>query len=122
MKNSKKQIIDVSDRLLKVGDPVFILDIPNPNLDTKSIVSSLSMGQIVLAENENEILIKIESDFFSCPANRISKISLDEDIDDIIVHVSHDIETLKLQKESKILNDMLSIEEKRGGEYDSQSI
>ena len=113
MKNSKKQITDVSGRALKVGDPVFVLDIPDPNLDTSIIVSSLSMGQVVLAEDKDEILIKIESDTFSCPANRISRMPLDGDIDNIIVHVSHDIETLKLQKESKILNDMLSIEEKK---------
>jgi hypothetical protein len=112
MKNSRKQITDVSGRILKVGDPVFILDIPDPKLETSIIVSSLSMGQVVFAEDKDEILIKIESDTFSCPANKLSRMPLDEDIDNIIIHVSHDIETLKLQKESKILNNMLNIEEK----------
>lgn len=112
MKNSKEQITDVSGKVLKVGDPVFVLDIPDPNLDTSIIISSLSMGQVILAEDKNEVLIEIENNTFSCPANRLSRMPLDGDIDDIIVHVSHDIETLKLQKESKILNDMLSVEKK----------
>ena len=76
MKKGKEKITDVSGRLLENGDQVFILDIPNPNLDTTHIISSLIMGKVVLAQDEDNILVEIEDNLFSCPGNKLSKIKL----------------------------------------------
>ena len=113
MKKEKEKIIDVSGRLLENDDQVFILDIPNPNLDTSHIISSLIMGKVVLAQDKDNVLVEIENNLFSCPGNKLSKIQTEESVDDIIIHVSHDIETLQLKKESEILNNMLNIEENK---------
>jgi hypothetical protein len=114
MENSKKSITDISGRNLHTGDQVFILDVLNPNLDISHIISSLTIGKIISAQEKNNILVEIEGIIFSCPANKLSKIYPEENIDDIIIHVSHDVETLQLNKESEILNDMLCIEDKKG--------
>ena len=110
MKKSEKKVTDVSGRPLNKNDQVFILDVPNPNLDISNIVGSLTMGKIVSAQDKNAIIVEIKNNLFSCPANKLSKIQPDENIDDIIIHVSHDVETLQLTKESEMLNDMLSTE------------
>ena len=122
MKKANKKIKDVSGRSLNEGDQVFILDVPDPNLDMSHIIGSLTMGRIVYALDENTVLLDIENGIYYCPINKISKIHSEEDIDDIISHVSHDIETLQLTKESKILNDMLCIKDKLGGKNDTQSV
>ena len=114
MEKLKKIVMDVSNRPLTNGDQVFILDVPNPNLDMSCIISSLTIGKVVSAQNKDAVLVEIEDKIFSCPAHKLSKIYLEENIDDIIIHVSHDIETLQLNKESEILNEMLRVEDKNG--------
>ena len=112
MKKSSRKITDISGRVLEKGDQVFILDIPDYNLDISHIIGSLSMGRILSADNKDKILVEIENNVFYCPANKMSKICSEENIDDIIIHVSQDVETLQLIKESEILNDMLSTKDK----------
>ena len=112
MKSVKKKILDIAGRSLKDNDQVFILDIPCVKTDMSKILNSLSMGKIVHTQDENNILVKIGNEIFLWPAQKLSKISTDENIDDIIVRVSHDIESIQLQNESEILNKMLNIDEK----------
>ena len=122
MKKANKKVRDISGRSLSEGDQVFILDVPDPYLDMPNIISSLTTGKIVSAQDKDNVLVEIENDIFYCPVNKISKIHSEENIDDIISHVSHDIEILQLTKESKILNDMLYTKDKLGGKDDSQSV
>lgn len=101
------RIKDISGRILNKNDKVFILDIKDPSLDITHIVSSLPMGRIITAQDENNVFIDIGGAIYKYNANQLSRIDTSEEVDDIIIHVSHDVEEIQLLKESDILNNML---------------
>ncbi len=103
-----KSTIDVSGRTLQVGDPVCIL--PHIVLTKKvgEYMSSLPIGVIRKIYKDKTAGVEFNGGaIINYGSSELSKIDLKDTIDDVIVHLAQDIESLQLYKESEILNSML---------------
>jgi len=98
---------DISGRNIKPGDIVSILSSINLFKKLAYNMSSLVIGEIV-ETGDLTCNVKIGNEVQAYKINEISKIDLSDNIDDVIIHIAHDIETLQLKKESEIIDNMLN--------------
>jgi len=102
-----KEMTDFIGRTVSAGDTVFILDsIQTLNEDFSTAINSIKIGEVVDIENE-EASVKIEEGVNKYALNKIAKLNPEESVDDIIIRLANDFETLQLMQESEILNSML---------------
>lgn len=104
-----KNIKDVSGRILNVGDPVCVLPQIILNKKIDEYLTSLPIGTIKkFCKNKTANIEFSGGVIINYNSNELSKINLKDTMDDIIVHLAQDIESLQLYKESEILNSMLN--------------
>lgn len=108
------KIRDISERDICIGDEVFVLDAPRENCDIVRAISNTSVGRVVGMGgdiNREYVQVEILGECREIDANKVSKINTKDSVDDIIVRLAQDIELLHLNKESEILDSMLSTED-----------
>jgi hypothetical protein len=102
-----KEIKDVSGKPIEIGDSVFVLDSINQLINYHNAINLLEVGNIIDIDDNNKIIVKIGKTIKSFNNNRVGKINPNESIDDIIIELANNLETLNLIQESDILNSML---------------
>lgn len=106
----KKTAKDISGRKLDIGDKVFILDSVDYPQNFATVIASLEIGDVIDI-TDSGVIINIKDINIEYDSNKIGKMNPDESLDDTIVHLANNLETLQLIRESDILNSMLREEE-----------
>jgi hypothetical protein len=102
-----KKIKDVSGKPIEIGDSVFVLDSINQLINYHNAINLLEVGNIIDIDDNDKIIVKIGKTIKSFDNTRVGKINPNESIDDIIIELANNLETLNLIQESDILNSML---------------
>lgn len=102
-----KEIKDVSGKKIAIGDSVFVLDSINQLSNYHNAINLLEIGNIVDIDENNKVIVKVGTVIKSFDNIRVGKINPNESIDDIIIELANNLETINLLQESNILNSML---------------
>lgn len=99
-------MLDIAGRDVNIGDVVVILSRLDILKKVSHSMASLTIGEVIDIVDKTAI-VKIGEGEQTCSSSDISKINLSENIEDVICHLAHDVESIRLVKESEILNAML---------------
>lgn len=99
-------IKDFSDRVIKKGDVVFILNSIDMFNRIAQNMNGIEIGEVVDFINKNAI-VKYQNELKTYLGSELSKINLNDIVDDVIIHIAQDIENWQLLKETVVLNSML---------------